>query len=188
MSSRPHPDPKPPGVQVIVRPCFQQDLDQVQLIYAHHVYNGAGTFEIEPPDAAEMERRWTDVVSHGWPYLVASPVDDLTRVLGFAYARQFRDRAAYEGAFEDSVYVAPSFTRQGIGAALLGQLLVTLKQDGAREVVGLIGDSKNTASIALHTKAGFSKVGVFVELGCKFGRLYDVVMMQRNLSRATLRT
>lgn len=183
MSSKPHPAPPP----IIVRPCFLQDLEQVRLLYAHHVYSGAGTFEIEPPDQAEMERRWSEVVERGWPYLVASPVEDLSRVLGFAYARQFRDRAAYEGAFEDSIYVAPNAIRRGIGERLLGELLVLLKQDGAREVLALIGDSQNTASIALHAKAGFTKKGVLVELGCKFGRLYDVVMMQRNLSRATLR-
>jgi phosphinothricin acetyltransferase len=164
-----------------------QDLEQIRLIYAHHVYNGAGTFEIEPPDQAEIERRWSDVVERGWPYLVASPADDLSRVLGFAYARQFRDRAAYEGAFEDSIYVAPNAARRGVGSALLAQLLAMLKKDGAREVLALIGDSQNTASIRLHAKAGFTEKGVLKELGVKFGRTYDVVMMQRNLSRAALR-
>jgi phosphinothricin acetyltransferase len=183
MSLPPHPAPAP----IIVRPCFLQDIEQITLIYAHHVYHGAGTFEIEPPSQAEMEKRWSEVIERGWPYLVASPSDDFSRVLGFAYARQFRDRAAYEGTFEDSVYVAPNAMRRGIGSALLVQLLAALKQDSAREVLALIGDSQNTASIAVHRKAGFTEKGVLKELGVKFGRTYDVVMMQRNLSRATLR-
>lgn len=176
--------PRPP---VIVRPCFQQDLEAVTLIYAQHVLTGAGSFELEPPSQEEMERRWSEIAQRQWPFLVACPASDLTRVLGFAYARQFRDRAAYEGVFEDSVYVAPGSQRQGVGESLLADLLITLKQDGAREVIAMIGDSQNTGSIALHTKAGFTKLGVMKELGCKFGRLYDVVMMQRNLSRMRLR-
>ena len=78
---------------LIARPCFQQDLETVQLIYAHHVLTGTGTFEIEPPSLEVMTQRWSDVVSRGWPYFVASPQNDVSRVMGFAYAAQYRDRA-----------------------------------------------------------------------------------------------
>src|SRR5262249_3714945 len=108
---------------MIVRPCFQQDLETVQLIYAHHVMTGTGSFEIEPPSLAVMTERWSGVVSKGWPYLVASPQTDLTRVLGFAYAFQYRDRLAYKNCFEVSVYVAPSSVQQGVGFALMRDLL-----------------------------------------------------------------
>jgi L-amino acid N-acyltransferase YncA len=174
----------PPAAQrsMIVRPCFQQDLEVVQLIYAHHVMTGAGTFEIDPPSLDEMTERWSKIVTKGWPYLVASPTHDLTRVLGYAYAQPFRERAAYAQTFEDSIYIAPSSQRQGVGALLLSELLRALRTDGVREVLGVIGDSGNAGSIGLHAKAGFHHVGVFRNVGFKFGRWFDVVLMQRSFA------
>jgi phosphinothricin acetyltransferase len=171
----PHPSP------VIIRPCFQQDLEYVQLIYAHHVLTGTGTFEIEPPPLEEMTARWGKIVERGWPFLVASPSSDLSRVLGFAYAQQFRDREAYAKTFEVSIYVGPTTQRQGAGALLLKELLTTLRGDGVREVLAVIGDSANTASIGLHRKLGFEHVGTMKNVGEKFGKLLDVVVMQRTL-------
>lgn len=173
-----------PPNPILVRPCFQTDLELVQLIYAHHVLTGTGSFEIEPPTPEEMNARWSRVVTRGWPYLVACPTSDLSRVLGFAYAAQFRERPAYARTFEVSVYVAPTSQRQGVGARLLSELLVTLKNDGAREAVAVIGDSGNAASIGLHAKLGFRHVGTLENVGEKFGRALDVVMMQRTLNRA----
>jgi L-amino acid N-acyltransferase YncA len=169
----------PPAL--IVRPCFQQDLELVQLIYAHHVLTGAGSFEIEPPSLADMTARWSHVVQRGWPWLVASPASDPSRVMGFAYAQQFRDRPAYARTFEVSVYAAPTTLRQGAGGLLLRELLVTLRADGARQALALIGDSANAASIGLHEKLGFRHVGTMSNVGEKFGRLLDVVVMQRGL-------
>jgi phosphinothricin acetyltransferase len=166
---------------LLVRPCFQQDLQTVQLIYAHHVTTGTGTFEIDPPSLDEMTARWSDVVAHGWPYLVASPTTDLSRVLGFAYARQYRDRAAYAKTFEVSVYVAPASLRQGAGQLLLSELLAVLRGDGAREALAFIGDSANAASIGVHRKCGFKPIGALEGVGEKFGRTLDVVIMQRRL-------
>ena len=94
--------------QLIVRPCFQQDMETVQLIYATHVQTGTGSFEIDPPSLEEMTERWSKVVSSNWPFLVASPLSDLSRVVGFAYATQYRDRPAYARSFEVSVYAAPT--------------------------------------------------------------------------------
>jgi len=167
---------------IIVRPCFQQDLELVQLIYAHHVLSGAGTFEIEPPTLEAMTERWSQIVAKGWPYVVASPASDLSRVLGFAYAAQFRDREAYAKTFEVSIYVGPTTQRQGAGALLLNELLHMLKADGAREALALIGDSYNAASIGLHKKLGFKHVGTLSNVGEKFGRELDVVVMQRTLA------
>lgn len=168
---------------MIIRPCFQQDLEYVQLIYAHHVLAGAGTFEIEPPSLEEMTARWSAIVEKGWPYLVASPVTDLSRVLGFAYAAQYRDRAAYAKTFESSIYVGPTTQRQGVGALLLSELLVALRGDGVREVLAFIGDSYNAASIGLHKKLGFRAVGKLENVGEKHGRRLDVVIMQRTLPK-----
>ena len=166
---------------IIIRPCFQQDLEFVQLIYAHHVLTGTGTFEIDAPDLEEMTARWSTIVARGWPYFVASPSSDLSRVLGFAYAGQFRDREAYSKTFEVSIYVGPTTQRQGAGALLLREVLTTLRDDGVREVLAVIGDSYNAASIGLHQKLGFKHVGTLTNVGEKFGRLLDVVLMQRTL-------
>ncbi len=166
---------------ILVRPCFQQDLEFVQLIYAHHVLSGTGTFEIEPPSLEEMTERWGQVVAKGWPFVVASPASDLSRVLGFAYAGQFRDRAAYSKTFEVSIYVGPTTQRQGAGALMLNEILHMLKSDGAHEALALIGDSYNAASIGLHKKLGFAHVGTLSNVGQKFGRELDVVIMQRSL-------
>lgn len=168
---------------LIVRPCFQQDLELVQLIYAHHVLSGTGSFEHDPPTLDEMTGRWSHIVSKGWPYVVASPASDLSRVMGFAYATQYRDRAAYEKTFEVSVYSAPTTLRQGAGALMLSEVLTTLSSDGAREALAFIGDGANAASIGLHRKLGFKHVGTLTNAGEKFGRTLDVVIMQRTLAR-----
>lgn len=172
----------PSARPLVIRPCFQQDLEFVQLIYAHHVLSGAGTFELEPPSLEEMTARWSRVVTNGWPFLVASPASDLSRVLGFAYAQPFRDRPAYARTFEDSVYVAPTSQRQGAGLLLMSELLGALRDDGVREVLAVIGDSANEGSIGLHSKTGFRYVGTFRNVGYKFGRWVDVVLMQRSLA------
>ena len=166
---------------LIIRPCFQQDLEFVQLIYAHHVLSGTGSFELVPPNLEEMTERWSRIVSKGWPYVVASPASDLSRVMGFAYAAQYRDRPAYARTFEVSVYTAPTSLRQGAGALMLSEVLTTLRADGARQALAFIGDGYNAASIALHRRLGFAHVGTLTGVGEKFGRELDVVIMQRSL-------
>lgn len=168
--------------ELVVRPCFQQDLDFVRLIYGHHVMTGTASFETVPPDLEETTRRWTHVVTKGWPYLVACPARDLTRVLGFATAQTFRDREAYSWTYEDSVYVAPTSLQKGVGKLLLGHLLQQLREDGAREIIAVIGDSGNEASIRLHAAAGFVHAGTLKNVGFKFDRWLDVVLMQRSLA------
>lgn len=172
-------DPVRPAL--LVRPCFQQDLEWVQLIYAHHVVTGTGTFEIEPPTLNQMTERWGQVVGQGWPFVVVSPASDLSRVMGFAYAAQYRDRPAYSRTFEVSVYAAPTTLRQGAGALMLSDILTTLNNDGVREVLAFVGDSYNAASIGLHHKFGFQHVGTLKNVGEKFGRALDVVVLQRTL-------
>lgn len=170
-----------PGPLILVRPCFDQDLQWVQLIYAHHVMTGAGTFEIVPPSLEEMRGRWSAIVSHNWPFIVACPAHDPSRILGYAYARPFRDREAYAYTFEDSIYVAPGQTGKGVGTRLLTHLLATLADDGVKQVVAVIGDSANHGSIAVHKRCGFRHVGQLSHVGAKFGRWFDVVLMQRTL-------
>jgi phosphinothricin acetyltransferase len=167
---------------LIARPCFQQDLEYVHLIYAHHVLTGTGTFETAPPSLEDMTERWGKIVERGWPFIVACPPSDLSRVMGFAYAVQFRDRAAYARTFEVSVYAAPTTLRQGAGSVLLSDLLGVLRGDGVREVLAFIGYSNTAASFGLHRKLGFKHVGTLENVGEKFGRLLDVVVMQRSIA------
>jgi phosphinothricin acetyltransferase len=168
--------------RLIARPCFQQDLQVVQLIYGHAVLTGTGTFETEPPSLEEMTARWTNIVDRGWPFVVASPPEDVSRVLAFAYAVQYRDRAAYEKTFEVSVYAAHTSVRRGAGSVALAEVLTSLRTDGAREALAFIGDSYNAASVGLHRKLGFQHVGTLKNVGEKFGNVLDVVVMQRTLA------
>ncbi len=173
----------PPALTgIVVRPCFQQDVQWVQLIYAHHVMTSTGTFETEPPDLEEMTARWTKVAGKGWPFIVACTPHDPSRVIGFAYAQHFRERQAYRYTFENSVYVAPTHQGISVGKALMAALLEELQSIGAKQVLAVIGDSQNQASIRLHAAAGFQGVGKLHAVGHKFGRWLDVVLMQIQLS------
>ena len=112
------------------------------------------------------------------PYLVAIEGE---RVLGYAYAAPYRPRPAYRYTVEDSVYVCADSARRGIGAALLERLILASERAGARQMIAVIGDSANTASIHLHTAAGFAPAGILASVGWKFQRWLDVVLMQRAL-------
>jgi phosphinothricin acetyltransferase len=163
---------------MLVRAIADGDLPAVQAIYAYHVANSLGTFETEPPDTQEMRARHADIVQAGLPYLVAE-IDG--RVAGYAYANQFRPRAAYRSTVEDSVYVAHDAIGLGIGQALLNELIERCTALGLRQMLAVIGDSQNAASIGAHRACGFSYVGVMTSVGRKFDRWVDVVIMQRPL-------
>jgi phosphinothricin acetyltransferase len=166
----------------VVRPAFQEDIRWVRPLYAYWVTTSAYSFETEPPSPEEMVMRWANVVSAGLPYVVATPAADPSRVLGYAYATPFRDRAAYAGTVETSVYVAPGHERRGIGKALMLHLLRELVEIGTRQAVAVIGDSANRGSIRLHEWAGYRVSGQLLGVGHKFGRDVDVVLMQRGFA------
>jgi L-amino acid N-acyltransferase YncA len=161
-----------------LRPAEAGDLEAVQAIYAHHVLNGLGTFEEAPPTLAEMAERRAAVRARGLPWLVA---EEGGTVLGYAYAGPFRTRAAYRYIVEDSVYVAEAARGRGAGKALLLALIEECERLGLRQMVGIIGDSGNEASLALHRACGFELMGVMPGLGWKFDRWVDVVWTQRAL-------
>lgn len=161
-----------------VRAIVDEDLPAVQAIYAHHVLNSLGTFETEPPDLQEISARGSAIAQAGLPFLVAE-VDQ--RIAGYAYANQFRPRAAYRSTVEDSVYVAHDCLGHGIGQALLNELIDRCAALGLRQMLAVIGDSHNAASIGAHRACGFSYVGVMTSVGRKFDRWVDVVIMQRAL-------
>jgi phosphinothricin acetyltransferase len=163
---------------LIVRAAAAADLPTLTAIYAHAVLFGTATFEIEPPDEAEMTRRFRELAEGGFPYLVA---EHGGAVRGYAYAGLYRTRVAYRYTLEDSIYIAPQFHGRGIGRALLDRLLAEATAAGFRQMVAVIGDTAQHASIALHRAAGFRSVGTFEAVGYKFGRWLDTVLMQRAL-------
>jgi L-amino acid N-acyltransferase YncA len=164
---------------MIIRDAEPADAEALAAIYGWHVLNGTGTFEETPPSAQEMEARRRAVAGRGLPYLVA--VEE-GRVLGFAYAAPFRTRAAYRYTVEDSIYLDPDERGRGLGKILLAQVLDTCAELGLRQVVAVIGDSANAASIGLHRSLGFEPAGVGRSLGFKHGRWLDIVWMQKALS------
>jgi phosphinothricin acetyltransferase len=163
---------------VLIRPSTAVDLDAVTRIYAWNVEHGTGTFEIEAPDRAEMERRRADVLAKGLPWIV---LESAGEVIGYAYAGQFRPRPAYRFCVEDSVYLAPEAVGKGFGRLLLAELLARCEAAGARQMLAVIGDSANAGSIGVHRALGFTQVGTMQAAGWKFGRWLDVVVMQKSL-------
>ena len=163
-----------------IRPAAAGDIPAITRIYAHAVEYGTATFEIEPPDEAEMARRLRGLLENGYPYLVAERAG---AIAGYAYAGAYRARPAYHWSVEDSIYVAPDMQRQRIGAQLLTRLIGEAEQRGFRQMIAVIGDSAQTPSIAVHARAGFSHIGTLRAVGFKHGRWLDTVLMQRALGR-----
>jgi len=161
-----------------VRPAAAADVPAITRIYAHAVEYGTATFEIEPPDEAEMARRLRGLLENGYPYLIAERAG---AVAGYAYAGAYRARPAYHWSVEDSIYVAPDMQRQRIGSQLLTRLIEAAEQRGFRQMIAVIGDSAQTPSIAVHARAGFSHIGTLRAVGFKHGRWLDTVLMQRAL-------
>ena len=158
-----------------IRPVRAADLPEIQGIYAHHVLHGTGTFEEVPPSVEEIAQRVEHVSDQGWPWLVA---EDATGVLGYCYLTRFRPRAAYRFCAENAVYVRPDVRGQGVGKALVAELIAAATAGGFRQMVAVIGDSENVGSIGVHASLGFQRVGTLRGVGWKFGRWLDTVYMQ----------
>jgi phosphinothricin acetyltransferase len=154
------------------------DIEQIHAIYAESVRKGTATFDLVPPEVAQMRARIADIQASGLPYVVAARD---ARVLGYAYCSEYRPRPGYRFTVEDSVYVSPDAQRQGIGRALLLEVVARAEARGVRQMIAVIGDSANTASIELHRVCGFEMTGTFHAVGWKFERWLDTVLMQRAL-------
>jgi phosphinothricin acetyltransferase len=158
-----------------IRPTVAADLPVITGIYEHAVRYGTATFELIPPDLAEMTRRFAALTDGGFPYLVACLEG---RVVGYAYAGAYRPRPAYRFTVENSVYLDPAIHRRGIGRQLLQRLIAESEARGYRQMIAVIGDSANAGSIGVHTRCGFAMIGTHPDVGFKFGRWLDTVMMQ----------
>lgn len=155
-------------------------MPAIQAIYAHHVLHGLASFEEVAPSIEEMAARREAVLTQGYPYLVA---EDAGEVLGYAYVTLYRTRSAYRYTVENSVYVRHDLVARGVGRALLAELIVRCERTSIRQMVAVIGDSGNAASIGLHAALGFEHIGVLPGVGFKFGRWVDSVLMQRAIGR-----
>ena len=158
-----------------IRPATVADLPSVTRIYEHAVRHGTATFELVPPDLAEMTRRFDALMDGGFPYLAALLEGS---VVGYAYAGPYRPRPAYRFTVENSVYLEPAIHRRGIGLQLLQHLITECETRGFRQMIAVIGDSANAGSIGVHARCGFQMIGTHPSVGLKFGRWLDTVMMQ----------
>ena len=168
-----------------LRPATLADIPAITRIYAHAVQHGTASFELEPPDEAEMARRMKALVDGGFPYIAA---ENGAALAGYAYAGPYRARPAYRFTVEDSVYVDPGAHRRGLGRALLTRLIEDAERRGFRQMIAVIGDSAQTPSIEVHRALGFRLVGNFENVGYKFGRWLDSVLMQRDLGQGAKTT
>ncbi|MEY4883970.1 MAG: hypothetical protein RIS34_1824 [Pseudomonadota bacterium] len=163
---------------LIIRPSLEADIAAITAIYTHHVLHGTGTFEIDPPLAADMAARRADVLAKDLPYLVAQASG---QVVGYAYCTWFKPRPAYRFSAEDSIYLAPGTQGKGIGRALLAELAMRAERAGVRKLIAVIGDSGNLGSIRVHQSLGFTHVGILKSCGWKFDQWLDVVLMEKTL-------
>ena len=159
----------------MIRPASLDDIEAITSIYRQAVLEETGTFELMPPDAAEMAARYQKIVDGGFPYLVAATSSG---VLGYAYVGAYHHRPAYRFAVEDSIYVGAAARGQGVGAALLQELIAQSTKRGFRQMVAVVGDSANEGSIKLHARAGFLPAGAVRSCGWKNESWLDVVFMQ----------
>lgn len=163
---------------MVVRLATEKDVAEVTRIYEHYVLNTCSTFETEVPSWQEMARRRARILELGLPYLTA---EEEGRVVGYAYANTYRPRGAYRFTVEDSIYVDPGWVGRGYGQALLAALIEECGHGPWRQMIAVIGDSGNTASVGLHQRFGFREVGTLTAVGIKLGRWVDSVLMQRAL-------
>jgi L-amino acid N-acyltransferase YncA len=162
----------------ILRSSIEDDIAAITAIYTHYVETTPFSFEVVPPDPAEMAQRRAIVLARKLPYLVVE-IDG--EVVGYAYATMYRPRMAYRFTVEDSVYIHQEHFRKGIGRQLLSAVISACEEQGYRQMIAVIGDGANTPSIGLHRACGFQPAGVLQSVGFKFDRWVDSVLMQRAL-------
>ncbi|OYY09541.1 MAG: GNAT family N-acetyltransferase [Rhizobiales bacterium 35-68-8] len=170
---------------MLIRPARPDDIAAILPIYVEAVLHGTATFELEPPNEAEMARRMQALLDGKLPYFVAEIGG---HIAGYAYAAPFRPRPAYRFTVEDSVYIAPDMHRRGVGKALIVKLIETCTALGFRQMIAVIGDSAQAASIGVHAACGFTPAGNLKSVGWKFGQWLDTPLMQLALGEGSATT
>jgi L-amino acid N-acyltransferase YncA len=161
-----------------IRPAWPDDLDAIAVIYRHYVVHTLATFELRAPDRRAWARRYWSIAEAGLPFLV---VELGGRVAGYAYCAPWKPREAYRHTAEDSIYLAPWAAGRGLGTALLTDLVSAAGSAGVRELIAVIADTGDPASVTLHHRHGFTEIGRLRRVGFKHGRWLDTVLMQRSL-------
>ena len=162
-----------------VRTAHVSDARAIAEIYNFEVENSTATFDLVPR-SLDDQRDWISARSGAFAAIVAVNPD--SQVVGFAALSTYRDRAGYRTTVEDSVYVHRDYHRQGVGRLLLSSLLDLARESGFHTVIARI-DSQSTGSLELHQSLGFERVGVERQIGRKFGRWLDSVIMQHMLEK-----
>lgn len=163
---------------MLIRDAQEADLPAMLAIYADAVTHLTATFDLDAPDVAAFARQFEAVTQAGLPWLVCE-TDGV--IAGYAYAAPAKARLGWRFTVENSIYVAEDARGKGVGRLLLHALIKKAEALGLRQMIAVIGDSRNLASIALHRGAGFEHAGTMRAVGRKHGRWLDVVMMQRAL-------
>jgi phosphinothricin acetyltransferase len=153
----------------LIRLASERDAAQIQAIYSPIVSQTVTSFEMEPPTVEEMRRRITDTLAH-FPWLVC---EHQAQILGYAYASKHRARAAYQWSVDVSVYVHANTRRTGIGRAMYASLFQILRLQGFYNAYAGVA-LPNPGSVGLHEAMGFKPIGVYSEVGYKFGAWHDV--------------
>lgn len=159
----------------MIRPVTAADASAIAAIYNHYVTDTIITFETEPVSAETIATRIGSVTGGGYPWLVAEHDGE---VVGYAYGGLWKERTAYHGISEITLYLAPSATGKGVGKQLYGELLPLLQAQGLRGVMAVIA-LPNDASVAIHERFGLTQAGLFKRVGVKFDQEIDVGYWQK---------
>lgn len=168
----------------VIRPAAAGDLGGVAAIFSHYVTSSVITFEVTPPTAGDWRRMRDDLAARGLPFLVCECDGE---VVGYAYAAPWRPKPAYRYTVESTIYLAPDRTGRGLGRRLLGSLQQRCALAGVEQMIAVIADSGDLASIALHRACGFTDAGRLRSVGRKHGRLLDTLLMQHDLTAGSAR-
>ncbi len=163
---------------IVISDAKAGDFPEILDIYTYYVANTTVSLEESPPAFEEMLKRWKDSTDKSLPYLVAK-IDG--RIVGYAYAFQYRPRTAYRFTIEESVYVSKDHQGLGVGHSLLFDLIKQCKEKNYKQMLAVIAGADNLASIAFHKNLGFKQSGVLEKFGFKFNKWVDTVLMQKEL-------
>ena len=169
-----------PGLRVAVRPSRDSDVGAMLSIYRRHIRRGVeeSVDDSGTPEPDDLRDRRKNLRSHRLPHLVATVNGE---VVGYAYVVQFRKRPAYRFAVKHSIYIHHEHQGRGVGRVLLQEMIDACAAAGFRQMIGYI-DADNAASLALHEKFGFARVGLLPGVAYRFGKWCDTVMVQRSLA------